>query len=593
LSDFLRTKAKPFFLTCRAKLSGMHGKEFDVAIVGGGPGGATTGALIKKYAPDLSVAIIERESFPRDHVGESLLPPVSDVLHEMGCWDKIEAANFPIKIGATYRWGKQPELWDFDFLAGNPFREEPRPGKFAGQRLRTAWQVDRAEYDHILLNHARELGCTVLQPKKVGMVHGADDQVESLELEGGERLRSKYYVDASGHSGILRRAMGVQTESPTTLQNVAIWDYFQNAEWAVNIGVGGTRIYVISLQYGWLWFIPVSPTRTSLGLVVPAEFMKSCGMRPSELYEKALGDDPLISGLLKSAKSEGKLQTTKDWSFVAERIAGKNWFLVGESAGFADPILSAGLTMTHLGAKEAAYILIALVKGEHDPSWLREQFDRRQKDRIVTHIRFADYWYTANSQFQDLKEFTAQLAKDVGLDLSPDKAWAWLAQGGFISEEFLIGVGGYSLDFVKDSANFLADLDSTSPLATNNLFRLNLDGAELKEVAVYRAGKIRKRQAYVRGGRTLPVAGPTRILLEALPNGPDIFRILASLRAMAQENGQDSRFMRSMSNVPEVIEAMVHDGWIDASFDPEIGLAPPAKGRSLLKWNDDTVAIHA
>ncbi len=79
------------------------------------------------------------------------------------------------------------------------------------------------------------------------------------------------------------------------------------------------------------------------------------------------------------------------------------------------------------------------------PLGFREQFDRRQRDRIMTHIRFADYWYTANSQFKDLKEFTSQLAKDVGLDLSPDKAWAWLAQGGFISQESMIGIGGYSL----------------------------------------------------------------------------------------------------------------------------------------------------
>src|ERR1043165_8999520 len=89
---------------------------YDVAIIGGGPGGSTLGSLLRKYEPKCRVIILEKEEFPRDHIGESQLPPISDVLNEMGCWDKVEAANFPIKVGATFRWGKTPELWDFEFL---------------------------------------------------------------------------------------------------------------------------------------------------------------------------------------------------------------------------------------------------------------------------------------------------------------------------------------------------------------------------------------------------------------------------------------------------------------------------------------------
>ena len=87
-----------------------------MAIIGGGPGGSTLGCLLRKYDPTCRVIILEKEKFPRDHIGESQLPPVSGVLEEMGCWDKVEAANFPIKIGATFRWGKSAELWDFEFL---------------------------------------------------------------------------------------------------------------------------------------------------------------------------------------------------------------------------------------------------------------------------------------------------------------------------------------------------------------------------------------------------------------------------------------------------------------------------------------------
>ena len=89
---------------------------FNVIIIGGGPAGSTTGTLLKTYMPNLEVLIVEKEGFPRDHVGESQLPPISAILQEMGCWEKVEAADFPIKIGATYRWGSDPSLWDFEFL---------------------------------------------------------------------------------------------------------------------------------------------------------------------------------------------------------------------------------------------------------------------------------------------------------------------------------------------------------------------------------------------------------------------------------------------------------------------------------------------
>ena len=131
----------------------------DVIFIGGGPAGSTGSTLLKKYAPGMDVLVLEREKFPREHVGESQLPPISIVLDEMGCWDKVEAANFPIKIGATYRWGNTNDLWDFQFLPIERVEDEPRPAKYEGWRKLTAFQVERSVYDKILLDHSREDGC--------------------------------------------------------------------------------------------------------------------------------------------------------------------------------------------------------------------------------------------------------------------------------------------------------------------------------------------------------------------------------------------------------------------------------------------------
>jgi 2-polyprenyl-6-methoxyphenol hydroxylase-like FAD-dependent oxidoreductase len=141
--------------------------KVDVAIVGGGPGGSTVASFLKKHQPSLEVAILERDSFPRDHVGESQLPPTSRVLHELGAWDRIEAERFPIKIGASYTWGKTTEPWVFGFIPEAEIGDTTRPGKYEGWRRRVALQVDRSRYDQVLLQHAASLGAHVLQPARV------------------------------------------------------------------------------------------------------------------------------------------------------------------------------------------------------------------------------------------------------------------------------------------------------------------------------------------------------------------------------------------------------------------------------------------
>ena len=131
--------------------------QYDVAIVGGGPAGTTVGTLLRRHNPALRVLILEKEKFPRDHIGESQLPAINGVLVEMGVWDKVEAANFPVKIGASYTWGRDNERWDFEFYPVENWAREERPVRFEGQRKYTAFQVDRAIYDEILLRHAEEV----------------------------------------------------------------------------------------------------------------------------------------------------------------------------------------------------------------------------------------------------------------------------------------------------------------------------------------------------------------------------------------------------------------------------------------------------
>lgn len=566
--------------------------KYDVAIVGGGPGGSTLASFLKKYEPACKVIILERAKFPRDHVGESQLPPISTILEEIGVWDQVEAANFPIKIGASYRWGKNPEIWDFEFFPRKEFIDEPRPAKFEGQRKWTAFQVDRAIYDDILLNHAETLGSEVRQETRVVKVLCDQDRVEGLVLDSGETITADYYVDASGHSGIIRRALGVKTTEPTALQNIAIWDYWQNAEWAEEVGVGGTFVQVLSLGYGWFWFIPLGPTRTSIGFITSAEYFRRSGLRPEELYRRAMSEEPLIARLTKNATAEGDLQTTKDWSFVSERLTGENWFLVGESSGFADPILAAGLSLTHTAAREAAFTILELRRAEQDSIWLKTQYERGQIKRLQSHIRFADYWYSANAQFEDLKEFTQTIAESNGLDLSPDKAWAWLAQGGFIDEARVLGVGGYSLDQIKELGNHLSDLKPTINIDNLTIFRLDLLGTKKTERAVYADGKVSRCPCYERDGKVLPVIGCIDLVVHLLSQASHRHVISDGLRRIATIYTNNEVFVKHVLMAFEVtLEAMISDGWVRGYEEPSVPYRSFPNFKTALTWLSEPEAV--
>src|SRR6185437_15814555 len=106
-----------------------------------------------------------------------------------------------------------------------------------------------------------------------------------------DTVKARYYVDCTGESGKLRRALEIPVDVPTSLQNIAFWDYWQDAQWAETYGFGGTHVQIMSLGWGWIWFIPITPTRTSIGLVLPAEYFKKSGKTREQIYMDAVAAD--------------------------------------------------------------------------------------------------------------------------------------------------------------------------------------------------------------------------------------------------------------------------------------------------------------
>lgn len=555
----------------------------DVVIIGGGPAGSTVGTLLRKYNPDLSVMIIEKAMFPREHVGESQLPGISSILDEMGVWDKIEAANFPIKLGASYTWGKDADVWDFDFYPAEEFTDETRPAKYEGQRRFTAFQVERDRYDDILLNHAQEMGAQVHQLTKVRDVLVDDGRVIGLKLDSGKVIRARHYVDCSGDAAILRKAIGVESVAPTHLRNIAFWDYYENATWAVEIGIGGTRVQIRSLPYGWMWFIPLGPSRASVGLICPSEYYKSSGMTPEELYRKAISDQGEIGHLLKDAKSDtdGEVQSAKNWSHLANKIVGENWWLCGSSAGFADPILAAGMTLAHTTARHVAYSILEIEHGEIDPEWIKSEYDETGRRNINQHIRFAEYWYAANGRFTDLQEYCKDIAKEAGLNLNPSQAWRWLAQGGFTNQSIeRAGFGTFDVGSSKRIIEQFSGRDSKYQITKLNEFKLNLKNVKEIYKGQLVEGRIQRVPCYKRGESVLPMIGTWRVMVDILKQESDletIYKYLADKLSGTNEGAQGIAIFVYL----QTLEVMVNQGWVIGKHNKKRPLGTFMGGRLI------------
>ncbi|MBL8745449.1 MAG: tryptophan 7-halogenase, partial [Phycisphaerae bacterium] len=411
------------------------------------------------------------------------------------------------------------------------------------------------------------------------------NRVTGVKLESGDVITARWYIDATGNVGLLRRALNVPVDVTEELKNVAIYDYWQNAEWAERIGIGGTRIQVRSLPYGWIWFIPLGPTRTSVGLVCPVEHYKKLGKTAEELYLEALNSQPQVAKLISKATREKKLTATKDWSQLSERLIGDNWILVGEAAGFADPILSAGLSLTHSSARDAAYTILEMDRGDLDPAWLRQRYNERHRTNISQHIRFGQYWYAANSCFTDLKDHCVRIADEAGLKLEPKKAWSWLAQGGFISESLgLPSFGSFDVASAKQIIDRF-DLNGQRKVGYlvngHNVFKLNFRGATRGKVGHLENGRIRELDCWQRGDAKLPLVGIYGGVVKVLERTSDGKEIIDAFHQIVRSNEHNTEGGENsdVSMFIQALDVMIEKYWVTRDVD---------KSRPMLTIQDDS-----
>jgi len=327
--------------------------KVDVLVVGGGPGGSTAAALLAKAG--LKVLLLEKEHFPRYHIGESLLASCLPTLRLSGAFDAVAEQKFMVKHGALIHWNEDVWVLDWEKLVD--------PNAWS-------WQVDRATYDEVLLRNATKQGAEVIEGATVKRIEFVDGRPASAEWSRrGENtvntVAFDHIIDASGRAGVLSQQHLGLRQKHEIFQNIAIWSYWDDAILLPDTPQGG--INVVSCPDGWWWHIPLKDGRYSTGLVTHKDkYAAEIGGYASldAYYLAKLNATPGIVTVTKDAKRAAGTKVDQDYSYVSDRFCGPGYFLVGDAACFLDPLLSTGVHLAQYSAMLASASIMSIKRGE-------------------------------------------------------------------------------------------------------------------------------------------------------------------------------------------------------------------------------------
>ncbi|RSN59712.1 tryptophan halogenase [Streptomyces sp. WAC 04229] len=392
----------------------MSVEEFDVVVAGGGPGGSTVATLVAMQGH--RVLLLEKENFPRYQIGESLLPAtVHGVCRMLGVSDELAAAGFPVKRGGTFRWGARPEPWTFHFGLS---------ARMAGSTS-YAYQVERARFDEILLNNAKRRSVVVREGCAVTDVVEDGDRVTGLRYtgpDGSERqVTARFVVDASGNKSRLYANVGGARNYSEFFRSLALFGYFEGGK-RLPEPVSG-NILSVAFDSGWFWYIPLSPTLTSVGAVVRREDADKVQGDREKAFNSLIAECPMISEYLSDATrvttgTYGELRIRKDYSYQQTHFWRPGMILVGDAACFVDPVFSSGVHLATYSGLLAARSINSVLAGELDEKTVLTEFEARYRREYQVFYEFLMSFYQMNvnedSYFWQAKKVTnSQTTTDI------------------------------------------------------------------------------------------------------------------------------------------------------------------------------------
>lgn len=322
-------------------------REVDCLVIGAGPAGCTAGALVAEQG--FSTMLLERDTFPRFHVGESLMPETYWTFRRLGVLDRMKSSPFVRKVGVQFAGASGRESQPFYFVEHDP------------RECSQTWHVERARFDEMLFRNATEKGAECRDETRVLAVNFRDGGPHEARLRGvdgkEESIDAKVIVDATGQQAFLANRLGLRRPNPQ-LRKAAIWGHFRNAKRAPEGEPEVTMIIHGRSRRVWFWYIPLADNKVSVGLVGDNDELLKRPEAPEDVFHGEVSQAPAVASRLADAQLVDRLYVDREFSYTTDRHAGDGWVLVGDAFGFIDPVYSTGVMLALRSGELAADAIV-------------------------------------------------------------------------------------------------------------------------------------------------------------------------------------------------------------------------------------------
>lgn len=398
----------------------------DVIVIGAGPSGASAATLLAGHGH--RVVVLEREKFPRYHVGESLIPFTYGPLERLGLIPRMKTSHFVKK-------------YSVQFVAPNGRASQPFYffTRYDRETVAQSWQILRSEFDQMLVDHARSRGAVVHEQMTVtGLIHehGRVAGVRGRHADGAPfEFRAPMTLDCSGKESFAAVREGWRQRDPY-LNKVAVWTYYQGSKRDAGIDEGQTTVAMLPGK-GWFWHIPQHNDMVSIGVVAEGKYLSRDGVKdPQAMFQRELGENAWIQDRLSTGRQVGPYYLTSEYTHHSRHCYREGLLLVGDAFCFLDPVFSSGLMLAlKSGVMAADAVHDALRSGDFRPA--RFAAYGRDLRRGIENMRKLVYaFYDPNFSFklviEKYPEMADALTDCLSGDVDKDFSKLWAAIGEFV-----------------------------------------------------------------------------------------------------------------------------------------------------------------